>query len=104
MKQQFEGEVFRQSLLYLHVGQAGNEVGSAFWRLAASEGPPAGRVFDEKGRCRAVFVDTEPKACGGRRQGPGVGQPTASRKSASGDPRSRRCHRHLSRAPAVHAR
>ncbi|EOD08281.1 hypothetical protein EMIHUDRAFT_120931, partial [Emiliania huxleyi CCMP1516] len=52
-------------MLYLHVGQAGNEVGSAFWRLAASEGPPAGRVFDEKGRCRAVFVDTEPKACDG---------------------------------------
>ena len=50
-------------MIYLHVGQAGNEIGSAFWRLAASEQASRNWLFDERGRCRAVFVDTEPKVC-----------------------------------------
>lgn len=45
----------------LHVGQAGNEVAGAFWRLAVAERPPRRWLFDERGRCRAVLVDTEPK-------------------------------------------
>eukprot|EP00967_Tisochrysis_lutea_P097063 scaffold142446_cov32-Tisochrysis_lutea.AAC.4 len=52
-------------MIYLHVGQAGNEIGSAFWRYALGEGPPRRWLFDEVGRCRAVFVDTEPKVRSG---------------------------------------
>ena len=53
------------STLYLHVGQAGNEIGSAFWRLAAAEKPPKRWLFDERGRARLVLVDTEPKVVRG---------------------------------------
>ena len=51
--------------VFLSCGQAGNEVGGAFWRLASAE-PPARRwLFDAQGTARAVFVDTEPKAVRG---------------------------------------
>lgn len=53
------------STVYLHVGQAGNEIGGAFWRLASAEKPPKRWLFDERGRCRAVLVDTEPKVVRG---------------------------------------
>ena len=51
--------------VHMHVGQAGNEIGGAYWRLAAAERPPKRWFFDEHGRCRAVFVDTEPKVVRG---------------------------------------
>ena len=51
--------------VFLHVGQAGNEIGSAFWRLAAAEKPTQRWMFDGRGRCRSVFVDTEPKVVRG---------------------------------------
>ena len=53
------------STVYLHVGQAGNEIGGAFWRLASAEKPPKRWLFDERGRIRAVLVDTEPKVVRG---------------------------------------
>ena len=53
------------STIHLHVGQAGNEIGGAFWKLAAAERPPKRWMFDERGRCKAVFVDTEPKVVRG---------------------------------------
>ena len=51
------------STIFLHVGQAGNEIGAKFWALAAAEKPPRQWFFDEHGRCRCVMVDTEPKVC-----------------------------------------
>lgn len=53
------------STVYLHVGQAGNEVGAALWSLAAREKPPQQWLFDERGRARCVLVDTEPKVVRG---------------------------------------
>ena len=53
------------STIYLHCGQAGNEVGGALWRLAWNEKPPRRWFFDERGTARAVFVDTEPKVVRG---------------------------------------
>eukprot|EP00966_Prymnesium_polylepis_P336166 7391458-Prymnesium_polylepis.2 len=47
--------------VFVHVGQAGNEIAGAFWRLASAEKPPKRWLFDERGCCRAVLVDTEPK-------------------------------------------
>jgi hypothetical protein len=60
-----EAPATMSSTLYLHVGQAGNEIGSAFWRLAAAEKPPKRWLFDERGRARLVLVDTEPKVVRG---------------------------------------
>ena len=53
------------STLFLHVGQAGNEIGSAFWSLAGKEKPPKQWLYDERGRARCVLVDTEPKVVRG---------------------------------------
>ena len=53
------------STIYLHCGQAGNEVGGALWKLAWAEKPPRRWFFDERGTARAVFVDTEPKVVRG---------------------------------------
>ena len=53
------------STIWLHCGQAGNEIGSAFWRLATGERPPRKWLFDDHGCARAVFVDTEPKVVRG---------------------------------------
>ena len=53
------------STLFLHVGQAGNEIGSAFWTLAGKEKPPKQWLYDERGRARCVLVDTEPKVVRG---------------------------------------
>ncbi|KAL1510183.1 hypothetical protein AB1Y20_006513 [Prymnesium parvum] len=53
------------STVFLHVGQAGNEVAAAFWKLAAAEKPPQRYLFDARGRCRAVLVDTEAKVVRG---------------------------------------
>ena len=53
------------STIWLHCGQAGNEIGSAFWRLASGERPPRRWLFDDHGCARAVFVDTEPKVVRG---------------------------------------
>ena len=53
------------STVFVHVGQAGNEIASAFWKLASSEKPPKRWLLDERGCCRAVLVDTEPKVVQG---------------------------------------
>lgn len=53
------------STIYVHVGQAGNAVGEAFWTLAAKEKPTKHWLFDERGRAKAVLVDTEPKVVRG---------------------------------------
>ena len=53
------------STVFLHVGQAGNEIGAALWSLAAKEKPPRQWLFDERGRARCVLVDTEPKVVRG---------------------------------------
>ena len=51
--------------IFLHVGQAGNEVGAAFWSLAAQEKPPRQWLFENGKRARCVLVDTEPKVVRG---------------------------------------
>ena len=53
------------STVFLHVGQAGNEIGAAYWSLAGSEKPPKRWLFDECERARCVLVDTEPKVVRG---------------------------------------
>ena len=53
------------STVFVHVGQAGNEIAGAFWKLATSEKPPKRWLLDERGYCRAVLVDTEPKVVRG---------------------------------------
>ena len=53
------------STVFIHVGQAGNEVAGAFWQLAGAERPPKRWLFDERGHCRAVLIDTEPKVVRG---------------------------------------
>lgn len=60
--------------LFLHVGQAGNEVGSALWSLAAREQPPRRWLFDERGAARCVLVDTEPKVVRGTVRALGAGR------------------------------
>ncbi|KOO36032.1 cryptic tubulin [Chrysochromulina tobinii] len=53
------------STIFVHCGQAGNEIGGVVWRLAWAEKPPRRWFFDERGTARAVFVDTEPKVVRG---------------------------------------
>ena len=83
------------STIYLHVGQAGNEIGGAFWQLAAAERPPRRWLLDERGRCRCVLVDTEPKVVRGVSQmlGPDRLYPQCALVDQSGR------GNHLNRAP-----
>ena len=59
------GSHLLMSTIFVHCGQAGNEIGGVVWRLAWAEKPPRRWFFDERGTARAVFVDTEPKVVRG---------------------------------------
>jgi hypothetical protein len=52
------------SVVYIHVGQAGNQIGQELWQLLLHEtGSIHEDIFFDRNRkkARAILVDTEPK-------------------------------------------
>jgi len=51
------------STVFLHVGQAGNQIGHEFWSLILGESPIKEDIFFDRftSHSRSVLVDTEPK-------------------------------------------
>eukprot|EP01116_Phalansterium_solitarium_P007425 TRINITY_DN20088_c0_g1_i1.p1 TRINITY_DN20088_c0_g1~~TRINITY_DN20088_c0_g1_i1.p1 ORF type:complete len:440 (+),score=122.21 TRINITY_DN20088_c0_g1_i1:89-1408(+) len=47
--------------VFLHVGQAGIQIGKQFWDFVTAEYSTANHTFFRKGKARAILVDTEPK-------------------------------------------